>query len=113
MRVFYPSTTGLNPDDTDDSDDSDDVKTTGSVLDDLNNRFEDEKEALLARLRGTNRHFAIRLEGRRHPTPRCSGTGRRSVLPHDVMGLDAPRYRGQMKTLLSCGHERSMSNGHS
>ena len=53
----YPSTTGLDPDDTDNEDDSDDVQKKGSVLDDLNNRFEDEKESLLARLRGTSRRF--------------------------------------------------------
>ena len=96
MRLYYLSTTGLNPDDTDD-DDSDDVKTKGSLLDDLNNRFEDEKEALLARLRGTNRRFAMRPKLRRGPIPRCSGTGKGGgVLPYDVMGLDTPRPHGQM-----------------
>ena len=57
MEILHLSTTGLDPDDTDDEDDSDDVQKKGSVLDDLNNRFEDEKESLLARLRGTSRRF--------------------------------------------------------
>ena len=57
MEMLYVSTTGLDPDDTDDEDDSDDVQIKGSVLDNLNNRFEDEKEALLARLRGTSLRF--------------------------------------------------------
>ena len=57
METLHLSTTGLDPDDTDDEDDSDDVQKKGSVLDDLNNRFEDEKEALLARLRGTSGRF--------------------------------------------------------
>ena len=57
METLHLSITGLDPDDTDDEDDSDDVQKKGSVLDDLNNRFEDEKEALLARLRGTSGRF--------------------------------------------------------
>ena len=57
MEMLYVSTTGLDPDDTDDEDDSDNVQKKGSVLDNLNSRFEDEKEALLARLRGTSRRF--------------------------------------------------------
>ena len=70
MKTYYLSTTGLNPDDTDDDDDSDDVKTKGSVLDDLNSRFEDEKEALLARLRGTYCRFAMRPDGKEGAYPK-------------------------------------------